>query len=208
LGLLFIGPRAQEVLRPYLGTKLEAYYTAAKENNRSQPVFSAKMAAKPWSGIFAAVYYCFSPAESEAQRNAQKRAGRKTPLTPSHRTRKPKKNPKRAKRDHYDETSYRNAVFRACDKAFQPPEPLATAKGETAREWQARLTEAQQGELARWQKEHRWHPNRLRHNRATELRCHGLDVVKTILGHTKVETSQIYAEKDLTAAKELVAKIG
>jgi hypothetical protein len=33
-------------------------------------------------------------------------------------------------------------------------------------------------------------------------------VVKTILGHTKVETSQVYAEKVLAAAMELVAKIG
>jgi integrase len=53
-----------------------------------------------------------------------------------------------------------------------------------------------------------WGPNRLRHNRATELRVHGLDVTKTVLGHSKVETTQIYAEKDVRAAMELVAKIG
>jgi integrase len=53
-----------------------------------------------------------------------------------------------------------------------------------------------------------WGPNRLRHSRATELRPYGLDVVKTILGHSKVETSQVYAEKDLAAAMELIAKIG
>jgi len=33
-------------------------------------------------------------------------------------------------------------------------------------------------------------------------------VVKTVLGHSKVETSQIYAEKDLAAAVALVSKIG
>ena len=53
-----------------------------------------------------------------------------------------------------------------------------------------------------------WSPNRLRHNRATELRPFGLDMAKTILGHTKVETTQVYAERDLQAAMELVAKIG
>jgi integrase len=53
-----------------------------------------------------------------------------------------------------------------------------------------------------------WGPNRLRHSRATELRPYGLDVVKTILGHSKVETSQVYAEKDIAAAMELVARIG
>jgi hypothetical protein len=40
------------------------------------------------------------------------------------------------------------------------------------------------------------------------LRPHGLDVTKTILGHSKVETTQVYAEKDLAAAMELVARIG
>jgi site-specific recombinase XerD len=53
-----------------------------------------------------------------------------------------------------------------------------------------------------------WSPNRLRHNRATELRRHGLDVAKTVLGHSKVETTQIYAEKDPDSAKKLMAKIG
>jgi integrase len=173
---IFIGPKAQQVLRPYLGTKLDAY--------------------------------CFSPAESEARRNDAKRAARKTPMTPSQKARKTKANPKRPKRDHYDDVSYRNAVYRACDKIFPAPEPLAQKKGETRKQWLARLTPEQWRDLKQWQKAHHWHPNRLRHNRATELRPHGLDVVKTILGHTKVETSQIYAEKDLVAAKELVAKIG
>jgi site-specific recombinase XerD len=53
-----------------------------------------------------------------------------------------------------------------------------------------------------------WSPNRLRHNRATELRPFGLDVAKTVLGHAKVETTQIDAEKDMHAAMKLVAKIG
>jgi site-specific recombinase XerD len=40
------------------------------------------------------------------------------------------------------------------------------------------------------------------------LRSYGLDVVKTILGHSKVETTLIYAEKDLRAAKDVVAEVG
>jgi integrase len=49
--LVLIGPRAQAVLRPYLGTKLDAY--------------------------------CFSPEAGEEQRNARRRAERKSPMTPS-----------------------------------------------------------------------------------------------------------------------------
>jgi hypothetical protein len=48
---IFIGPRAQAILRPYLDTKLDAY--------------------------------CFSPAESEHRRSADRRQMRKTPLTVS-----------------------------------------------------------------------------------------------------------------------------
>jgi integrase len=51
-------------------------------------------------------------------------------------------------------------------------------------------------------------PNRLRHTRATELRPHGLDVVGTILGHSKLETTQVYSEKNLAAAMALVARVG
>jgi integrase len=53
-----------------------------------------------------------------------------------------------------------------------------------------------------------WAPNQLRHAWAIELRKHGLDMVKTILGHNKVETSQIDAEKDGAAAMELVSQVG
>jgi integrase len=53
-----------------------------------------------------------------------------------------------------------------------------------------------------------WGPNRLRHTRATELREHDLDNVATILGHSKIETTQIYGELNLKAAMELVSNVG
>ncbi len=51
-----------------------------------------------------------------------------------------------------------------------------------------------------------WSPNKLWHSRATELRQHGLDVVKTILGHSRIETTQIHSEKNLASAMELVGR--
>jgi integrase len=179
--LILVGPRAQEVLRLYLGTKLDAY--------------------------------CFSPAESEKARSSARRDARQTRMTPSQKARKPKANRRRAPQGRYPVTSYRNAIYRACDRAFPLPERLAPrrledGKRESRAAWWARLTPEERAEVRAWRREHRWHPNRLRHSRATELRPHGLDVVKTILGHTKVETTQIYSEKDLTAAMELVSRIG
>jgi site-specific recombinase XerD len=70
------------------------------------------------------------------------------------------------------------------------------------------LTAEEREAIRVWRREHRWHPNQLRHSRATELRHFGLDVVKTILGHSKLETTQVYSEKDMATAMELVSKIG
>jgi integrase len=183
--LILIGPKAQAVLSPYLDGEPDAY--------------------------------CFDPRKSERQRSADRRDRRQSPMTPSQRARKPKTGRKRAPRDHYDETSYRNAVYRACDRAHPLPAHLAPhllpeegskGKRESRAAWWARLTSEEKDEVRAWRRQHRWHPNQLRHSRATELRPYGLDVVKTVLGHSKVETSQLYAEKDLAAAMELVAKVG
>jgi integrase len=182
--LVFLGPRAQEVLQPYLQGPADAY--------------------------------CFSPAASETARQNDRRSDRKTPMWPSHLRRnlsKRKAARRRAPRERYDVASYRRAVARACDAAFPLPEALRPrvpegGKRESRAAWWARLTEAERAQVKAWRRQHRWHPNRLRHNRATELRRHGLDVAKTILGHAKVETTQVYAEKDLAAARELVARVG
>lgn len=142
---ILLGPRAQEIVRPFLKPDLTAYL--------------------------------FCPQDATRERNEKRRASRKTPLYPSHlehQTRKRKRRPRRAPGDRYTARVYARAIARACRKAGVPE----------------------------------WEPNRLRHSRATELRGHGLDMVKTILGHSKVETSQIYAEKDMQAAMELVARIG
>jgi integrase len=180
--LILVGPRAQEVLRPYLGTKLESY--------------------------------CFSPAESERRRSEARREARQTPLTPSQRARRPKAERKRAPRDRYDETSYRNAVYRACDRAFPLPEHLAprqleNGKREAKGAWWERLTPEEKVEARAWRRANRWHPNRLRHAAATAIRGrYGVEAAKVILGHTKVETTQIYAERDLGRAQQIMAEIG
>ena len=134
------GPRAQEVLRPYLRTELEA------------PVFS--------------------PRRSEADRKANLRANRKTPMTPSQRKRdeRVQKRPRQNLANRYSSTSYGHAIWRACRQAGLP----------------------------------HWSPNRLRHTRATELRkSFGLDAAGAVLGHSRLETTQIYAERSV----ELAAKV-
>lgn len=54
-----------------------------------------------------------------------------------------------------------------------------------------------------------WAPNRLRHNRATELRQrYGLEAAQTVLGHRKADVTQIYAERDFQFAEKVMGEIG
>jgi integrase len=54
-----------------------------------------------------------------------------------------------------------------------------------------------------------WSPLQLRHAAATRIRAkHGLEAAKVILGHSRVETAQIYAERDLGRAEEIMREIG
>jgi integrase len=54
-----------------------------------------------------------------------------------------------------------------------------------------------------------WNPLQLRHTAATLIRAkYGLEAAKAILGHSRVETSQVYAERDLGKAQEIMAEIG
>jgi integrase len=142
--VIFIGPRAKEVLRPYL--------------------------------LREATAYCFSPAESERKRRAQIHEGRKTPLSRGNRpgtNRKTK--PKRQPAYRYTADSYRRAVHRACKRA-------GVAK---------------------------WSPNQLRHTAATEIRRrYGLEAAQVTLGHAKADVTQVYAERDLARAAQIMAEVG
>lgn len=54
-----------------------------------------------------------------------------------------------------------------------------------------------------------WAPNQLRHAAATRIRAeHGLEVAQILLGHSKLETSQVYAERDEKRALDVVKRIG
>jgi len=54
-----------------------------------------------------------------------------------------------------------------------------------------------------------WTPNRLRHTRATELRhAYGLDAAGAVLGHSRLETTQLYAERSQALATRVAAECG
>ena len=54
-----------------------------------------------------------------------------------------------------------------------------------------------------------WHPNQLRHTFATEARrLFGLEGAQAALGHSKADTTQIYAERDHALSAKVVTEIG
>lgn len=54
-----------------------------------------------------------------------------------------------------------------------------------------------------------WHPHQLRHNAATALRKHfGVEAAGVILGHSRVNVTELYAERNEGRAREIVAKLG
>jgi integrase len=157
--VVFIGPRAQDVLRPYLLRDSDAF--------------------------------CFSPAESESARKAERRSARKTKVQPSQANRA-KAHPKRKPKDHYTKDSYNRAIGRAIQKA--------NAK--------AKKDAEQQGIKPPALIPH-WHANQLRHTGATEIRrCFGLEAAQSVLGHAKADVTQVYAERDQSLAAEIMRKIG
>ncbi len=138
--------------------------------------------------------YCFQPADSEAKRRAAQHAARRTPLSYGNRPGTNRKvRPKRQAGTFYTASSYRRAIHRACDKAFPAPEEIA----------------ADAIALTKWQSDHRWSPNQLRHSAATEIRKRfGLEAAQTVLGHSQANVTQIYAERDYALAARVAKEVG
>jgi site-specific recombinase XerC len=62
---------------------------------------------------------------------------------------------------------------------------------------------------AAWRNTNCWSPNQLRHAAATEIRHnYGLEAAQVVIGHAKADTTQVYAERDMALAAEIMRKIG
>lgn len=122
--------------------------------------------------------FLFSPTQAELRRRARLRAMRKTPLFPSHVRAQERKRKANPKRKPRDH--YDGCSYRqAIRRACKRAKVPA------------------------------WRPNQLRHNAATQLRAEfGLDVAKAVLGHRRVETTQIYAEVDRGHAVAAIERVG
>lgn len=159
--------------------------------------------------------FCFSPAESRAAFDAERRENRSSPITPSQRARRRKRKPKRTPQTRYSKDSYRRAVERGCEKAFGMPAALRDVGRAVARMTNASDTEREaarerlRAEASVWRAEHCWSPNQLRHTRGTLIRERfGLEAAQVVLGHSDADTTQIYAERDFATAAKIMREIG
>jgi integrase len=145
--------------------------------------------------------YLFDPREVIFAHHAERSRKRASKPTPSEIAKRCRAKPGHAHADHYDRRTYRQAVVRACDRAF--PHPLLS------RLKPAELTADQRGELEEWRRKHRWSPLQLRHTAATVIRArYGLEASQVVLGHAKADVTQIYAARDLAKAHAVMAEIG
>lgn len=154
-----LGPRAQEILQPFLERPAESFL--------------------------------FSPIEAESWRNENRaiarNPNRKTKVYPCElrarerrKQRSRKRVSKRPKREHFDTDSYRRAISYGVAKAARAGVQLST-----------------------------WHPHQLRHTRATEIRRrYGVEGAQVVLGHTRADVTQIYAERNFSLAARIAKETG
>ncbi|MDA7928496.1 site-specific integrase [Mariniblastus sp.] len=178
LRVIPIGPRCQDVLRPYLISNREIF--------------------------------CFRPVDAVNWRREERHKSRKTKLSYGNAPRtNRKRNPQRTAGEKYTTSSYRRAIHRACDAAFPIPSAFSKLAGESMRGWQERLSDDERVKVRNWQSSNRWSPNQLRHSVGTEIRKRfGLEAAQVILGHASADVTQVYAERDLSKAIEIMQEVG
>jgi integrase len=127
--------------------------------------------------------FLFSPKEADAWRLETRQlfstTERKTPVFPCEmkararrKQERKKRTRRRQRREHYDTNSYRLAIEYAFKKAGKFGFVVP-----------------------------HWHPNQLRHTRATEVRRQfGIEAAQVALGHSRADVTQIYAERNLDSA--------
>jgi integrase len=184
--VVFLGPQAQAVLRPWLPVTCPGCAVRERPDRIGWtgtlcgPCHDRREEGEPVNGESAPAKHpprwLFRPKDTVADLHARRAAARKTKRTPSEERRKSRKEePRTAHAEKYDRRSYRQAIVRACAVAGVPV----------------------------------WSPLQLRHTAATLIReRYGVEAAQGVLGHSRVETTQVYAERLLGQAARVASEIG
>jgi integrase len=164
--VIALGPKAQEILKPWLRLNLTEYL--------------------------------FQPREAMAAFRAEQRRKRKSKVQPSQKNRR-KGKPKKVPGEYYTSRSYAQAITKAV---------LAANTAQACKPCKERLPENRCATCKAEALPH-WHPNQLRHTKATEIRReYGLDAARAVLGHRSPKITEVYAEIDVNKAAEVMSRLG
>ncbi|MCA8996748.1 MAG: tyrosine-type recombinase/integrase [Planctomycetaceae bacterium] len=113
----------------------------------------------------------------------------------------------------YTLAAIRRAITRGCERAFEMPDELrniARALKDVEPSERPRRKRELQKQAKEWRAENCWTPNQLRHTCATLInqRVGDIDASRVILGHAEKSTTEVYAERDLGRAVEIMKLYG
>jgi integrase len=178
---VYLGPKAQEIVKPFLTVDLQAY------------LFS------PWQAR-----------EERFEKIRRERKTKVQPSQVCRRKRNAKRLPRDHYDVNSYRRAITYGCDRAFAlPTHLAPRQKQDGRREPRTAWWGRLTPAEKEEVRTWRRKCRWHPHQLRHNAATNLRREfGVELARIILGHAAAFTTEVYAEADRQQAMEVIAKIG
>lgn len=181
--VIFIGPKAQEILTPFLLRAPDTFCFSPAEAEIARRKDNHEHRVTPES--------CGNNPGTNRQDDPKRAAGQ------------------RYTKDSYRRAIDRGIkrAFPLPEHLSQRQKPDGAM--ESAGEWRARLTDAEKAEIKAWRRRHHWHPHQLRHSYATMVRSeYGLEAAQVLLGHSNADVTQVYAERDTNRATQVAAKIG
>ena len=184
-----IGPKAQEIIRPFLKIDLQSYLFSpidAEAERREKLHLARKTPLSSGNGIG------------------------------SNRARRPQRCPKqRYTVNGYRLAITRGCDAASPPPSELVRQKVKGARGkkdrrwESKQEWRQRLGDEKWAALLKWRSEHAWHPHQLRHNAGTRFRReHGIEAARIILGHRSIGMTEVYAEADAMKATTIMAEVG
>jgi integrase len=177
--LIAIGPKGQEVLRPYLLRPSTTYCFSPAEAETKRRQRRTEQRVTPFT--------CGNKPGSNVTEVPERKSG------------------DRYTKDSYCRAIARGCdqAFPLPDE-FKVPR-LPELKAKLSRD----EIELRRNQAAAWRKSTGWRPNQLRHAAATEIRRRfGLEAAQVALGHAAADVTQVYAERDFAKAVEVAAAVG
>ncbi|MCC7085496.1 MAG: site-specific integrase [Pirellulales bacterium] len=180
---IFIGPRAQGILRPYLLRDKEVYCFQPADSERKRLAVRHEARRVP-------LKYGNRPGTNR-KRKPKRAAGERYDV-PSYRR------------------AITRACEKAFGMPMELRDAAGKILVQFPRGEQREAERRRRMQAAtEWRAANCWSPNQLRHTAATELRKRfGLEAAQVVLGHSAADVTQIYAERDLEKAAAVIREVG